>query len=174
MNNRLLLLSGVFLWITCLCNAQETGPVCFEYVNGIQFSSEMAGNQSNTLVSSFTMAPGINYSDKLILYVPAKMNIYAVSQPQPQVSQDIMVGISAAYRRGSVDIEACHLFGLWYSDLGQMETGLSLFLNRGKNDRSSFYKIGVSYLTPYQKGTKGGLFISAGLGLRFSLAKCFD
>ena len=170
MTNRFLV-SCLFLWVTCLCYGQTISPVSFELVNSVQFSSKIPDNQSNALSAGFTMAPGIAFSDKFVLSVPAKLNLYTVSQPQQQVSQDIMAGLSAAYRCGSVDIEASHLFGLWYSDLGQMETGLSLYFNRSKNDRSSFYKIGVSYLSPYQKGVKGGLLVSAGLGLRFSSVK---
>jgi len=170
MNNRLLL-SGLLLWVTCLCYAQGAAPVRFEFVNGLQFSSQISDKQSNAFAVGFTMAPGVSFSDKFVLSVPAKLDLYAMSRPQAQFSQDIMAGLSAAYRHGSVDIEASHLFGLWYSDLGRMETGLSLYLNRSRYDRSSFYRIGVSYLTPYQKGVKGDLFLSVGLGLRFSFVK---
>jgi hypothetical protein len=154
-----------------LCYAQKNASIGFEFVNDIQFSSKISDNQSNALSAGFIMAPGISFSDKFVLSVPAKFNLYTSSHPQQQVSQDIMVGGAAAYRCDSVDIEVSHLFGLWYSDMGQMETGLSLFMNRGKNDRSSFYKIGVSYLTPYQNGAKGRLLVTAGLGLRFSFVK---
>lgn len=167
MKNRIFV-SWLLLCVTCLCYAQKKAPIGFEFVNGIQFSSKISDNQSNALSAGFIMAPGISLSDKFVLSVPAKFNLYTSTHPQQQVSQDIMVGISAAYRHGSADIEVSHLFGLWYSDLGQMETGLSLYMNRGKNDRSSFYKIGVSYLTPYQNDAKGKLFVTAGLGLRFS------
>ena len=161
----------IILFLSTLCFSQNMKSVSLEATNSVQFSSKIPDNQSNAVSVGFTMAPGIAFSDKFVLSVPAKLNLYTVSQPQQQVSQDIMAGLSAAYRCGSVDIEASHLFGLWYSDLGQMETGLSLYFNRSKNDRSSFYKIGVSYLSPYQKGVKGGLLVSAGLGLRFSSVK---
>lgn len=165
------ILSGILLLVTGLCYAQEAAPVHFEFVNGMQFSSKIADSHSDIFAFGYTMVPSIIISNKFIVSIPAKLNMYAISHPQPQISQDIMLGICAAYRHGSVDFEASHLFGLWYSDFGQMETGASLYLNRGKNDRSSFYKIGVSYLTPYQKGAQGGLFVSAGIGLRFTLKK---
>lgn len=168
MSKRIFLIA-LLLWVTSLCRAQAVSPIRFEYLNVAQFSTNVSDSRS--LAASFAMAPGVCFSDKFVLSVPAKMNMYTLSRPQSEASYDIMVGLSAAYRYGSVDIEASHLFGVWYSDLGQMETGLSLIFNRGKKDRTSFYKVGVSYLTPYLKENKGGVFVSAGLGLRFSLAK---
>lgn len=172
MRKHLCLFAWLLLWATCLCHAQERTAVRFEHMNGVQFSRQITdNNRSNCLDVGFTMAPGVCFADRFVLSVPAKMNLYTSLLPEPKVSHDIMVGLSAAYRPGSVDVEASHLFGIWYSDVGLMESGISLLFNRGKNDRSSFYKIGVSYLTPYQKEGKGNLCVSAGLGLRLFSTK---
>ena len=156
------------LFLSTLCFSQNNKCTSFELVNSFQASRVIGKQNSNTLFVGFTMAPGLDLSKRWTISTPIKANLYTESTIPQGVSQDLMVGISATFKNGSVDFDASHLFGLLSSDINQMETSLSIMFNRGEADRSSFYKLGISYLTPYDRNYKGSFCVFAGLGLRLS------
>ena len=169
MNNRILC-AVVALFFSTLCFSQNK-DISFEMSNSFQVSKGFGEGNAGLSLVGFTMAPGIGFTDRWVLSLPIRANLYAKTTSPQSVSEDAMAGLSVMYKNGLVDYEASHLFGLYSTSVKQMESSFSLMFNRGEDDRSSFYKIGVSYLLPYDRNVKGMFCVSAGLGLRFSSRK---